>query len=147
MMLLPFFTFYINWLKKTYFWVDKHNFCTNVCKILCRCFMYVTINLNLLTRVLFETSGYVTEVLLLLKISNIVQAGISLVLMWDQFILRREVDKITGAAQLGVVSPVWNLLPDGCKTECGRSSLNCTSRGLKCHQSTLFYGSIEQFIL
>lgn len=43
--------------------------------------MYVTINFNLLTRVLFETSGYVTEVLLLLKISNIAQAGISLVLM------------------------------------------------------------------
>lgn len=127
MLLLLFFMFCINWLKKTLVWVDKHNFYANVCEILCRCFMYMTINnFHLLTRVLFETSGYATEVVLLLKISNTVQTAILLVVACNQFILRREADKITGAAQLDVVSPVWNLLPDGCKTECGRS-LNCTS--------------------
>lgn len=62
-------------------------------------------NFNLLTRVLFGTFVYMAEVLLLSKVNNIVQAAASLVLTRDQFILRKEVDKITGAAQLHMDSP------------------------------------------
>lgn len=69
--------------------------------------MYMAINnLNVLSRVAFETCGYMTKVVFLLKISNKVQ----LISRWystrDQFILRRESDKITGSSQLSVISPV-----------------------------------------
>lgn len=69
--------------------------------------MYMAINnLNVLSKVAFETCGYMTKVVFLLKISNKVQLISPWYLTRDQFIPRREFDKITGSSQLGVISPV-----------------------------------------
>lgn len=69
--------------------------------------MYMAINnLNVLSRVAFETCGYMTKVVFLLKINNKVQLISHWYLTRDQLILRREFDKITGSSQLSVISPV-----------------------------------------